>query len=297
MYDPRIETMVTVADEGSFNKAATELGITPVSVMNQINSLEDHIGIKLFQRTTQGITLTKAGRSFYEDAVRIITESNEAIAKARRIQKKEAHVIKIGTSMLRPCQPLMRILSSDEEMSSSFQFRIVPFDDNPAAMEKMLESLGKKIDCIIGPCDSIRWQKKYTIFRLEDQKCCCAVSRKNPLSDKESLSWDDLDGQDFMMVRRGESPVLDSIRDEIEQNHPAIRIIDIPAFYDTDVFNSCDDQGAIMETLPIWNDVHPSLKTLDMDWDYTMPYGLIAAKHPSTAMQKLILCLSSYRNN
>ena len=63
MYNPQIETLIQVADAGSFSKAAERMYITSVSIMNQINALEKRIGVKLFERTNQGVELTEAGRS------------------------------------------------------------------------------------------------------------------------------------------------------------------------------------------------------------------------------------------
>ena len=57
MYNPQIETLVQVADAGSFSKAAEKMYITSVSVMNQMNTLEKRIGVKLFERTNQGVEL------------------------------------------------------------------------------------------------------------------------------------------------------------------------------------------------------------------------------------------------
>lgn len=48
------KTFVTVADCGSFNKAAEELYISPPSVMKQLNALEKHLDLKLLDRTNQG---------------------------------------------------------------------------------------------------------------------------------------------------------------------------------------------------------------------------------------------------
>ena len=59
MYNPQLETFLRVADAGSFNKAAEEAFITPTAVIKQINSLEDSLGVKLFDRTHRGLTLTK----------------------------------------------------------------------------------------------------------------------------------------------------------------------------------------------------------------------------------------------
>lgn len=72
MYDPRLETFLTVADSGSFNKAAEKLYITPTAVIKQINLLETSIDVKLFDRTHRGLRLTKAGKSLYQDTKYII---------------------------------------------------------------------------------------------------------------------------------------------------------------------------------------------------------------------------------
>ncbi|MDE7113910.1 MAG: LysR family transcriptional regulator, partial [Acetatifactor sp.] len=83
-------------------------------------------------------------------------------------------------------------------------------------------------------------------------------------------------------------PVLDRLRDEIETKHSNIRILDISHFYDTNVFNECEQTGCIMETLDIWKDVHPSIVTIPMDWGYKIPYGIVYAKQPSESMQAFI---------
>ncbi len=85
MHNPQIETLIQVADAGSFSKAAERLYITPVSVMNQVNALEKRVGVKLFERTNHGVELTEAGRSIYQDAKQIIAASDAAIERARHI--------------------------------------------------------------------------------------------------------------------------------------------------------------------------------------------------------------------
>ena len=85
MYNPQLETFIRVADAGSFNKAATDLYITPTAVIKQINLLETSLELKLFQRTHRGLTLTKAGKSLYQDAKYIVQyarpASNATMAK------------------------------------------------------------------------------------------------------------------------------------------------------------------------------------------------------------------------
>ena len=65
MYNPQLETFLTVAEAGSFNKAAEKLYISPPAVIKQINLLERDLDLRLFLRTHRGLQLTKAGQSLY----------------------------------------------------------------------------------------------------------------------------------------------------------------------------------------------------------------------------------------
>lgn len=135
MYNRELITFITVADQGSFLKAAKELYITPASVMNQMNKLENIIGAKLFLRTNQGIHLTASGRSIYQDAKQMIEFADEAIKKARQLATSEQNTIRIGTSILRPCKRLIDLWAGIDDGTLPYQIRIVPFDDNPAGLE------------------------------------------------------------------------------------------------------------------------------------------------------------------
>ena len=72
--------------------------------------------------------------------------------------------------------------------------------------------------------------------------------RRHPLAKKERLTWADLDGETLMLIKQGESPVLDRMRSEIEEQHPDIHIADLENFYDMEVFNTCEQKGYLMMT-------------------------------------------------
>ncbi len=91
-----------------------------------------------------------------------------------------------------------------------------------------------------------------------------------------------------MLLKRGDSPELNRLRDEIETKHPCIRMVDIPHFYDTSIFNECEQTGCIMETLDIWKEVHPSIVTIPVEWDFKTYYGIVYAKSPSKAVRDFI---------
>ena len=288
MYSRELLTFIAVAERGSFLKAAEELYTTPASVMNQINKLENSVGVKLVERTNQGTHLTTAGRSFYQDSKQLISFADTAIKKAQQLAASEQNVIRVGTSILRPCKRLIELWNTIDDGSLPYQINIVPFDDKPKSFNAVLSSLGSNIDCFIGPCDSVEWRANYNILLLKRLACRLAVPRKHRLAKKDRLRWADLDGEHLMLIKRGDSPTLDSMRDDILNNHKEIKIVDAPNFYDTSVFNECERMNYIMETLDIWADVHPSLITLPVEWNYEIPYGIVFSKSPSPPVAEFI---------
>ena len=218
----------------------------------------------------------------------MIEFADKAVQKARKLAFSEQNIIRVGTSIMRPCKRLIDLLSEIDENDMPFQMQIVPFDDDPAGLDSALSALGNQIDCFVSPCNSAEWQKQYSIFLLDKIPCRIAVPRKHHLSKKKILCWSDLDGETFMILKRGNSSVMDQIRNNILENHPKIRIADVPNFYDTSIFNECEQMNYLMETLDIWIDIHPSLVTLPMEWDYKIPYGIVYAKNPSKVVTEFI---------
>jgi DNA-binding transcriptional LysR family regulator len=71
---------VRVADSGSFTRAADRLGMTRSAVGKSITRLEENLATRLIQRTTRSTSLTDEGKLFYEHALRILCEVDDAEA-------------------------------------------------------------------------------------------------------------------------------------------------------------------------------------------------------------------------
>lgn len=130
MYNLQLETFIAVADAGSFNKAAEQLYVTPTAVIKQINHLEERLDLKLFNRSSRGLTLTKSGESLYNDAKYLIQYSRDSLARAKRAGLPE-EIIRIGTSPLTPPQILVDLWPKIHEVAPSIKFQLVPFDNTP----------------------------------------------------------------------------------------------------------------------------------------------------------------------
>ena len=107
MYDWHLNTFITVADCGSFLKAAEKLFISANAVTKQINLLEDRFSVKLFHRSTRGLTLTEAGRYIYDEARQMIRHADAVLQKARALEGRQAAVVRIGASLMNPADGLL----------------------------------------------------------------------------------------------------------------------------------------------------------------------------------------------
>jgi DNA-binding transcriptional LysR family regulator len=79
-YLDNIRTFVRVYELGSMSAAGRDLRISPAVTSSRISQLEEHLGVRLFQRTTRSLTPTEQGQSFYRGATDILeaVESAEA---------------------------------------------------------------------------------------------------------------------------------------------------------------------------------------------------------------------------
>ena len=94
-----IKTFVRAVETGSFTAVAQEQQQSQPTVSRQISALEEHLGVRLMQRTTRALTLTDEGRTYYEHA-RALLEAVEAASAA--VRPGEAAV----TGQLRIAAPL-----------------------------------------------------------------------------------------------------------------------------------------------------------------------------------------------
>ncbi|WP_455207263.1 LysR family transcriptional regulator [Kaarinaea lacus] len=94
-----LQTFIKVVDFGSISAAATRLGIAKSAVSRRISELEQRLGVQLFRRTTRQLNLTESGKSFYERAVRILTDLEEAELAVSQQHSELAGQIKIAAPL------------------------------------------------------------------------------------------------------------------------------------------------------------------------------------------------------
>ncbi len=291
MYDLTLETFIAAADCGSFTKAAERLFISPTAVMKQINALENRLELKLVERSSSGVKLTPAGGVIYKNAKFIIEYSQKSIAEARVAASNYDTMFCVGTSLLNPAKPFMDLWYELNSEFSDYKLRLVPFEDNHEGILSEIGSLGRKFDFLIGVCDSKQWLSLCNFEPLGSYKKMIAVPREHRLAQKSSVKPEELHGETLIMVKRGDSETNDIIRADLEKNHPEINIEDAPQFYDLNVFNRAVQANSVLLTLECWQEVHSALVSIPVEWDYSIPYGILYSLNPPDDVLRFIECV------
>ena len=291
-----LKAFITVADLGSFNKAAEELNLTTTAIMKRINKLESEVDAKLLVRDNNGVTLTQAGKSFFQDAQYIKRHIEDSIVRAQQIEKSE-RTLKIGVTQLTPTNYFMDVWPFISQYCPDLNLELVPIDYVLGSNCSTFSSHTDSLDAMLGSFDQCMLDffncSGITICSLT--LCLCA-SESNYLSSKEHLTLSDLKGQRVHMLKKqaGIGSTLDNVyRNFIELG------ADIVEFesYNIDLLKEIDTCNDLLLCFPNIVNIYPQLKKLDLDLNETMSFGLIHTKEMSASLHSFISAFERHQKD
>jgi DNA-binding transcriptional LysR family regulator len=94
-----IRVFSKIVETGSFARGAEQLGLSTTAVSRQVAELEAHLQTRLLHRTTRRISLTESGRAFYERAVQLLADLEEAEQEAAKAAVEPRGTIRLTASV------------------------------------------------------------------------------------------------------------------------------------------------------------------------------------------------------
>jgi LysR family transcriptional activator of dmlA len=113
-YFDNIKTFIRVYELGSMSAAARDQRISPAVASARISQLEEHLSVRLFQRTTRMLHPTEQGKLFYSGATRVLEAVEDAEAAVQDITQKPrgtlyvAAPLGIGRRLIAPAIPMFK---------------------------------------------------------------------------------------------------------------------------------------------------------------------------------------------
>ena len=213
MNTVQLECFVTVAEHLNFSKASRVLKITQPAVSHQIQTLEEELGVKLFNRTSKNVALTQEGISFFADAQLIL---KTAISAKERLGRHERFIpFELGChnyTEMNLFPPILRDLSREFPLLRP-SIRLIPFPSILGMVEntQLLAALGIKYE----QNASSLWYRE-----LSSAHMACVCSPKHPLARYETLTPEQLAGNFITCSPRQLSDTVFTIQNSIFMTLP-----------------------------------------------------------------------------
>ena len=192
------EVLTTFAEAGTLAAAAQRLHVTEPSLSRALQRLEQQLGVALFDRSKNRITLNATGKLAVQQAGVLLENAELLVQKVRQydLSRRTIAVYSCAPGPLMLLQPLLTGLYGSSQLSS----RIVNEEDLPAALRShacnltVSRKLCRERDVFCRPCMS--------------EQLYVSVSAGDPLAERETVTFADLDAP---VINGGLDPIIDAL--------------------------------------------------------------------------------------
>lgn len=94
------DAFVAIVDAGSISAAARALGVPRATLSRQLGRLESRLGVRLLNRTTRSLVLTRAGAALYPRARSLLEEAHAAVAAVQRLDDVPRGLLRLSSAPL-----------------------------------------------------------------------------------------------------------------------------------------------------------------------------------------------------
>jgi DNA-binding transcriptional LysR family regulator len=176
-----VRCFTVVAEELHFGRAAAALHLAQPSLSRHIRRLEGELGVRLFDRTTQGTRLTEAGAAFLPRAEALLRSAAEAAALVRAVGRPSRVVIGFMTGLIvTPAVRALRGRFPDADVHSLF----LGWGESPSAL------LEHRVDVVVGRLPFPTEGLSVTVLYEESRVLMIPVGHR--LAGKEYVTLDDI---------------------------------------------------------------------------------------------------------
>lgn len=107
-----MRAFVAVASEGSFTRAAQRLDLSAQLVSKYVARLEQHLGVRLLNRSTRRVSLTEAGAHYQRRAQQLLAALDEMENELGDIHGQPRGTLRVSAPVSFAVQHLPRLLAA-----------------------------------------------------------------------------------------------------------------------------------------------------------------------------------------
>lgn len=200
-----VQAFIAIAQQSSFQKAADELFITQTALSRRLQNLESLLGVKLVERTTRSVGLTRIGRDFLPHAQRLLSDLSAALTEIQETGKAMRGDVSIA------CVPTVGVHylpSIIQEYAARFPDNRIKIYDHASAgvAEAVLRREAEFGIHIAGTHHS-----ELTSVPLLEDRFVLVCREDHPLAGRKRVAWKQLEPHPLIFAGQasGNRPLLD----------------------------------------------------------------------------------------
>ncbi len=211
MIEPKLYSLVSVYQCGSFVGAARQLSVTQPAVSQHIKSLENELGVKIFERVGGKLIVTKQGKKVIRCAQKMIALENTLVQELSDARTSIDHLT-VGITHTAESNPIAEALAKYCAENSGVSIKMIT--DSISNLYKMLKTYELDIAVVEGrtPDPSLRF------LLLDTDYLVAAVSPTHPLAQKSMVTLPEL-GQERLILRLPNSGTRNLFVAHLESNN------------------------------------------------------------------------------
>ena len=211
----QLKYFVAIAEELHFGNAANKLFVSQSALSQQIQLLENEIGIELFVRIKRKqqrkVELTEAGNAFLMDAKKILQLSHKAVENARRIGLHQ-EIIRLGVYKMLLKERIIEVISLFSKHFPIVEMKIIELPTYQSVQDALME---ETIDLGLTLLPLI--DEKLTAKTTQQGHLKVIMSKSHPFAKEEILKLSDLKCEKWVEISKPLHPFYDEIENACQE--------------------------------------------------------------------------------
>lgn len=195
----------------SFSKAAESNFVAQTAISKQIANLESELGVILFIRDKQHVSLTKSGEILLEYSEEILRLCDEAVRDTKMAQLMSANQLRIGYWGILEKRMIVNMMKKYKNIQKNQSFS--PLYSSVHLDQVVSSLLNGKQDAILMPRVIVSNISKISYMPLVEPEICLAVGKNHPFASRKEVTVDEVKTESFITVDTSGSAPLQEFRE------------------------------------------------------------------------------------
>jgi len=191
---------VEIADQRSFTRAARNLHVAQQALSQQLQVMEDGLGVRLLDRSPRRVAPTPAGTVFLQEARRVLAAADRAVDRTRAAARGEVGTLRLGYTLVSAHETVPALL--DAAQARYQEFTVAHREVFGADLNGLL--LERRADIGIAP--SAPLPEGLVARPVRREPLVLAVGRDHPLAARDTVTVGELRDATFACWPREVSP-------------------------------------------------------------------------------------------